>query len=198
MEMSSFITIMFSPKEFTPFLKPLADLQKLIKKSNCRGIVIGGIAASLLAVPRLTADIDMMIISSIEEIGLILENAMQEGFVPRINNVLDFACKNRVILLRHEESGINIDISLGVLPFEIEAIERSTECKLKNITIQLPSPEDFIILKAVAHRPKDLIDIKSIVELHPVLDKKRIEYWVKQFAELLEMPEIWTDIVNLL
>lgn len=188
----------FSPKKFAPFLKPLADLQLLIKKSNCSGIVIGGIAASLLAVPRFTADIDMMVISSIEEIGLILENAMQQGFVPRINNVLDFACKNRVVLLRHEESGINIDISIGALPFEIEAVERSKEYKIGKITIRLPSPEDFIILKAVAHRPKDLIDIQSIAELYPELDKKRIKYWVKQFAELLEMPEIWTDIASLL
>lgn len=37
------------------------------------------------------------------------------------------------------------------------------EGKLANL-ICLPTPEDLIILKAVAHRPKDLLDIRTLIE----------------------------------
>jgi hypothetical protein len=53
-------------------------------------------------------------------------------------------------------------------------------------------------MKAVAHRPIDLEDIRSILEVNPNVDLKRIRYWVKEFAKTLEMPEIWNDLKKLL
>jgi hypothetical protein len=43
-----------------------------------------------------------------------------------------------------------------------------------------------------------LLDIQTIIENHPDLDRKRVESWVRQFASALEMPELWTDIADLL
>ena len=159
-----------------------------------QGIIIGGIAASLLGRPRLTADVDALLLLSIDELPFLIEVAAQEGLVPRITDAQDFARRHRVLLLRHQESGINVDISLGLLPFEIEAVERSTTYQIGPLTIRLPTPEDLIIFKAVAHRPKDLLDIQAIIEGHPNLDRKRIERWVREFARLLEMPEVWDNI----
>ncbi len=53
-------------------------------------------------------------------------------------------------------------------------------------------------MKAIAHRPKDLEDIRTIVDNNPELDLKRIEYWVKSFAEVLEMPNLWKQIEEIL
>lgn len=43
------------------------------------------------------------------------------------------------VLLRHDESETNIDISLGLLPFELEAISRGNSHNLGEITVQLPN-----------------------------------------------------------
>jgi hypothetical protein len=43
-----------------------------------------------------------------------------------------------------------------------------------------------------------MLDISTIIASHPNLDSNRIEFWVKQFADLLEMPEIWGDVERLL
>ncbi|MBT3390389.1 MAG: hypothetical protein HN413_08260, partial [Chloroflexi bacterium] len=105
--------------------------------------------------------------------------------------------RSRVLLLRHERSQTSIDISLGVLPFEEEVIQRSISHTIDDtLTIRLPTPEDLIIMKAIAHRPKDLLDIQGIIQSNPGLDQKRIQGWVNQFAQLLEMPELWEDIAN--
>ncbi len=83
-----------------------------------------------------------------------------------------------------------------MLPFEIEAIERSKPHAAGTLIVRLPTPEDLIILKAVAHRPKDLLDIHTLIECHPNLDRKRIERWVQEFATALDMPELWEDIAG--
>lgn len=181
-------------QDLTPLLAPLAAVQRLLARFDNRGIIIGGVAASLLGKPRLTADVDAVLLLSIEELPLLIEMAGQEGLVPRITEAQDFARRHRVLLLRHQESGINVDISLGLLPVEIEAVERSTVYRVGPLAIRLPTPEDLIIFKAVAHRPKDLLDIQAIIESHIDLDGERIECWVREFARLLEMPEVWDDI----
>jgi hypothetical protein len=53
-------------------------------------------------------------------------------------------------------------------------------------------------MKAVAHRPKDLADIQAIAANYPDLDKERIRFWVVQFGEALDLPELWIQILKLL
>ena len=70
--------------------------------------------------------------------------------------------------------------------------------RIGDLELRLPTPEDLIILKAVAHRGKDLLDIQGILKSQPDLDRTRIERWVRDFATALEMPELWEDIAPLL
>jgi hypothetical protein len=183
------------PSDISRFLAPLVALQYLIDHFDHQGMIIGGIAASLLGRPRLTADLDAVILLSLERIPELIEQAAKMGMEPRIPNLADFARKSRVVLFRHRETGIDVDISLGILPFETEAVERSQVYKAENIEIRLPTPEDLIILKGVAHRLRDIQDIEAICAAHPNLDWKRIELWLQEFAAVLERPEIWRDIV---
>ena len=183
-------------EEVTPLLAPLAAVQRLLARFDDQGIIIGGVAASLLGKPRLTADVDAVILLSVEDLPLLMEATAQEGLVPRITNAEEFARRHRVLLLRHQESGINVDISLGMLPFEAEAVERSVIYQVGPLAIRLPTPEDLVIFKAVAHRPKDLMDIQAILESHPDLDRERVKRWVREFAQALELPELWDDIVS--
>ncbi len=183
--------------DMTPFVGPLAALQQLIDYFDQQGMIIGGVAASLLGRPRLTADVDAVLLLSVDRLPKLLEVAAQVGLVPRLAEAETFARQNRVLLLKHRDSQINVDILLGMLPFEVEAVERATEYDLGQISLRLPSPEDLIILKAVAHRPKDIEDIRAIIATHPDLDRPRIEFWLTQFAEALNMPELWDDITGL-
>ena len=74
-------------------------------------------------------------------------------------------------------------------------VERGSTKSFANLSIRLPSPEDLIIMKAIAHRSKDLDDIRTIADKHPNLDVQRIEKWVKSFGEVLETQDLW-DLVR--
>ena len=182
----------------TPLLEPLMAVQKLLEGFNNQGVIIGGIAASLLGKPRFTADLDAVILLTVEELPKLIGMASEQGIVPRIADAETFARKNRVLLLQHHVSGININVSLGLLPFETEMVARSQELKIGGIHLRLPTPEDLIIQKAVADRPQDLADIQAVATSHPNLDKDRIQSWVEQFGAALEIPDLWEKISQLL
>lgn len=183
-------------REIAPFLAPLAAVQRLLRRFGDRGMIIGGVAASLLGRPRLTADVDALILLSGNELPALIAAAEGEGLAPRLKDAEAFARRHRVLLLRHQESGVNVDLSLGMLAFEVEAVERSAIHRIDDLAIRLPTVEDLIVLKAVAHRPQDLLDIQALVEAHPDLERGRIERWVREFARALDMPALWNDIAG--
>ena len=140
-----------------------------------------------------------MFLLSTSDITNFLEAAKQEGIEPRIDNAEEFAKKNRVLLLRHIITHTNIDISLGIMEFEEEMVKRSVLHEFDNtLQIRLPTPEDLIIMKAIAHRPKDYEDIRTLAVKYQNLDYQRIKRWVQDFAEVLEAPEIWTEVKQIL
>jgi len=186
------------PENLTSFLAPIQALQDLLERFNGRGVIIGGVAASLLGVPRYTADLDAVVLLNLEEIPHLLDEAEKLGIEARISDPAAFARKNRVLLLRHRDSAMDIDLSLGVLPFEMEMVERSQVVNIGPTKLRLPTPEDLIIMKAVAHRPKDLEDIQAIAASHTGLDKERIHFWVEQFGTALDLPDLYNEILNLL
>lgn len=187
------------PEELQIYSEPLEALQKLIARFKQKGVVIGGVAVGVLVNPRFTEDLDAMFLLSIKDVPYFLEQAKLEGIVSRAENNTDFVKRSRVLLLKHSDTDTDIDISLGVLPFEEEVVERSSLQEIDDaLSIRLPTPEDLLIMKAIAHRPKDLEDIRTLVIKYPNLDIKRIKRWVTDFAEILEMPDLWKLIESIL
>jgi predicted nucleotidyltransferase len=187
-----------APEPVTPLLAPIQALQSLLSQFDDRGVLIGGVAASLLGTPRYTVDLDAVVLLNLEDIPELLAQAAKRGIEPRNPDPCGFARQSRVLLLRHVASGTNIDISLGILPFELEMVERSRVVEIGSIKLRLPTPEDLIIMKVVANRPKDLLDIQSVAAHHPDLDRERIRGWIKQFGEALDRPDLWQTISQLL
>jgi hypothetical protein len=181
--------------EISPFFGPLTALQKLIHKC---GVIMGGIASSLLGKPRLTADLDALVLLDPPDIPEFLILAKSFGIVPRIRSADEFARKNHVLLMQHVPGGTNINIVLGLLPFEKQMVEHSCMVSVLALKLRLPTPEDLIIMKSVTHRPKDMEDIKGIIESQNHLDHRYIHKWAKEFAVAMDSPEILTDLLDLL
>ena len=87
---------------------------------------------------------------------------------------------------------------MGLLPFEVCAVRARTVREILGVTIPLPRPEDLIVFKAVAHRPQDLEDIRSIRRANPGLNREEVLKVVRGFSESLEMPEILADLEKVL
>lgn len=152
--------------------------------------IIGGIAASLLGRARTTVDVDEIVLVDDGRREEFLESAACYDILPRIDGILSFAAKTRVLLLKHSPSGIEVDVSLAGMPFEEELLKRAVETVVAGVRVRLPSVEDLIIMKGVANRHRDWADIEGLIAAHPKLDVERVLLWSRRFAELMECPEV--------
>lgn len=181
-----------------PLVAALRDLVRWMAASEVPGIVIGGVAASILGRPRVTGDVDALVWLADDRWKTFLAAGARFDIHPRRTDVLAFARRSRVLLLRHEPSAIDLDVSLGALPFEQQSIARARTHRIGNLRIPIVSPEDLIVMKAIAHRPRDLGDIEGVLAMHPDLDRARVRHWVKEFANALDAPELLDDLSRLL
>ncbi len=178
----------------TPLLTALDDLTTWLTREEVPHIIIGGVAASLLGRPRVTRDVDVLLLMEEERWDDFLKSSKHFGFTARRSDALEFAKKSRMLLIRHQPSGIEVDIVLGTLPFEKEAISRAISAKLGKIKLAIPVPEDLIVMKAIANRPRDLADIESILDARPRLNLRRIRRLVRNFSSAMGMPGILNDL----
>ncbi len=160
-------------------------------------MIIGGVAASIHGQARATEDVDAAVLLDERKLNRFIELAAVEGLRPRISDAIAFAQRTAVLLLEHTPSAVSVDIAIGRLPFERYAVEHATLVRIDDLVIPVAAPEDLIVMKAVAHRPQDLQDIRVIVTSNPKLDVKRIQREVREMANALDMPELWTDIAGL-
>ena len=184
---------MARPAPSSPLEAALAAISGALGALGVRGMIIGGIAASLLGRARTTLAVDVLIWLDERAWPAFVRGLHAHAVEPRIEGALEFARRSRVLLLRHAPTGVPIDISLGALPFEKEAIDRAVATKVGRFEIPLVTAEDLVILKAVAHRPRDLADIEGILAMHPSLDIVRVRRWVDEFASVLDLPELSAD-----
>ncbi len=170
-------------------LVALGTLSKWLVSEKIPHTIIGGIAVSLLTEPRATQDIDAIIWSEDISTESLLASAASAGLVSRIDSPLEFATQARILLLKHQDSDVSIDLSLGALPFEKEMIERSQTIAVGALRLRVANPEDLIISKAVPMRPQDLADIDKLLTYYPTVDFARIRAVVAEFQLLLDRPE---------
>lgn len=180
------------------FVRVLADLTGWLESAGIPSMIVGGIAASVLGRPRATRDIDVLAILTDDRWAEAIAAAREHGLVGRIDDPLAFARRTRVLLLRHADSGVDIDIILGRLPYEEEAVARARFHDLGGVRTKLPHVEDLLIMKAVAQRPQDLRDIEGLLDVHPEADVDRVREWLREFATAMTMPDLLESFDKLL
>src|SRR5436309_3513348 len=102
------------------FVLVLQDLLQWLEATQTPYATIGGVGVSLLAGARATKDVDAVLWLDTDRVESFLQAGAVYGFIPRVSDAAAFARTRRVILLQHQPTGITVDLSCGVLPFENE------------------------------------------------------------------------------
>ena len=89
-----------------------------------------------------------------------------------------------MLLLRHQSTGIDVDISLGALPYEEDLIRRADSVEVQGLSLRVSTPEDLVIMKWLAHRPRDLQDVEGILDAKPQLNVAFIRQMLVALSEL--------------
>ena len=91
-----------------------------------RGMIIGGIGVIARGFPRATRDVDLTVEGGKLELEALIERLASHELTPRIDDAVKFATENQVVLLRHAPSGVDVDLSIAWLPFELDALARAS------------------------------------------------------------------------
>lgn len=119
-------------------------------------------------------------------------------FKPRGEGARALALQRRVLLL-WSAGGIGVDVAFGGLPFEERCVDRASDWELTpGIVLHTCSAEDLVILKAFAGRPRDWIDVESVlVRQRRILDWRLILRELKPLLEIREAPESLEQLAQL-
>ena len=150
---------------------------------------IGGVAVQRWGEPRLTADVDLTLLTGFGNEAPFVDRLL-ESFVGRMPDARTFALEHRTLLLRSSE-GIAIDVSLGAMPFEEASVARATMFAVSAaVSLRTCSAEDLIVHKTFAARDKDWLDIRGIVKRQRgKLDVELVWHELLPLLELIEDPE---------
>jgi len=173
------------------------ELQSYMQSQGFRFCFIGGVAVQRWGEPRVTDDLDLTLFLNYGDEQEVARRILAR-YQSRHPSPLSFVIEARILLLQ-DQSGTDIDLSLGGMPFEERMIERSSDWNvLGQGSLKTCSAEDLIILKSFASRPRDWIDVeKTIVRQSSKLKRDLIREELEVLAALKEEPEILDQLESL-
>jgi hypothetical protein len=145
--------------------------------------------------PRLTADVDVTIRLRTE--GTVsFRNAMEDaGFRLRVPDPEAFVARTRVLPFLHVATQLPLDVVLAAPGIEDTFIERAVRVEIEGLSVPVASPEDLIVMKILAGRPKDLEDVRTV--LTERLNKLDVAY-IRSTLGMIETALGRSDLLPLL
>jgi hypothetical protein len=168
----------------------LAAVAAAMHEIAARWYLFGAQAATLWGRPRLTADVDVTAEISPEHVDKFIEAMKQQGFTLRFDD-RDFVSRTRVFPFLHDRTGLPLDVVLAGPGLEEEFLNRAINVQLERTMVPVISPEDLIVTKVLAGRPKDIEDIRGILrERATSLDLGRIRRTLRLLEEALAQSDL--------
>jgi hypothetical protein len=141
-------------------------------------------------VPRLSADVDVTLQLVPEEPQRFVRDMEAAGFALRIDDP-DFVRRTRVMPFVHLATAMPLDVVLAGSGLEEEFLDRARAVDLGGTKVPLIDPEDLIIAKVLAGRPKDLEDAHGLWRLRGQdLDPARIRRTLRLLEEALSQSDL--------
>ena len=177
-------------------LKALKAIVSWLDKHRIPYMVIGGMARSLYGIPRQTFDVDVKIVFETDEDAERFVHEIPKTWYPVPEDPVQFM--KETLVLPVKAGGITVNFVRAMLPYEKEAVERSLVKAVGRTKIQVVTPEDLIVQKAVSTRLKDWSDIVDIVrKFGKELDWELIVIHASDLSKHLDRPEILKRIIRL-
>lgn len=152
--------------------------------------LFGAQAVIALGVPRLSADVDVTLRLAADSTDAFIDDMSAAGFELRD---LDRQLVHRASVLPfvHVPSAMPVDVVLAGSGLEDEFLQRARPIAMEGIEVPTIDPEDLVIAKILAGRPKDLEDARGIWKIHGArLDAVRIRDILQQLEGALAQSDL--------
>jgi hypothetical protein len=161
-----------------PPTSSIDSLRRALEVANIDYVVIGAHAVSAWIEPRFTSDLDITIQADPADLERLEQALAVEGFTrartsgeeqPSGPDFVRFSCAG----------AIDLEVQIAKTGFQRDTIARTHS----QDGLRVATPEDLIVMKLIAYRPKDRADLAGLLALSD-LDWAYIERWAKEWDVL--------------
>ncbi len=178
---------------------PFRDFVELFERLEIPYVLIGGLAVSVHGIPRPTHDLDFTISLERSKIGQLFQETVDLGYSVSAEfdeGWVDYVGGMPLIRIRKWLRGksIDIDIFLAESRFQSSMISRRLRVEVDDVDAWIATPEDLILLKLIAARPRDIGDIMDIFLAQGKLDDAYLQHWAKELDVLPVLTSVMKDM----
>lgn len=166
-----------------PLQEAIARALSLLRRSGLRGSFGGGVAVIVWGQPRVTQDLDLLLEIGTEQVDGFLELARAAGYRTEDNprELLEGGFLR--LLPPADAAPVALDLLRADTELHLQAIGRTRTFQLAGEAVPVLAPEDLILLKLVAFRPKDTFDLESVIAAtRETLDTGYLRRWSDQLG----------------
>lgn len=170
------------------------DFVALFEKKEFPYALMGGLAVRLYALPRATYDVDFTVSIPREALGGLYQEVETLGYsVPhaQAGGWIDTVRGMPVIKFQWYigTRAIDIDVFLAETPFQAELLKRRVRHSGEGWGGWFVTAEDLILLKLLANRPKDRVDIGDILFIQGDPDIEYLRRWAGELGVADQLDE---------
>jgi len=166
-----------------PVINSLLTIIDCLDAKNVPYAVMGGLAVRVHAVPRPTNDVDLTIsiqrtkleewYEQLEQAGITVPIVYRNGWVDEVANMP--LVKLKIYL--DQTQGVDLDVFIAESAFQESLMSRRITARMEDRKISVVTPEDLILLKLIANRPRDLLDVADVLFVQGELDQRYMRQW---------------------
>ncbi len=171
----------------SPVEQLLRDFVRLCESSDIPYAIVGGWAVRAYGIPRPTYDVDVTIsieredlsnfFDSIDALGYDVDDVYRNGWTGSVAGMPLVKAKTFV-----DGRTLTGDIFLAENKFQLSMMSRRRLANVDNLTAQVISAEDLILMKLVADRPRDRADVFDIFFMLGQLDEDYLRHWAERLG----------------
>jgi hypothetical protein len=157
----------------------------LLDQLSIEYAVMGGFAVRAHGVPRPTYDIDLTIVldrrrlpelfDQLRDYDFVIPEVYERGWVDHVKE-LPLLKLQRMI----RNAFLDVDLFLVESVFLVEVMQRRSRVDAEGQMLWVVSPEDLVLFKLLAGRPRDLGDVTDVLFIQGSLDETYLRRWARE------------------
>jgi hypothetical protein len=168
---------------------PLARIADLFARAEVEYAVIGAHGVNAWLEPRFTADIDVTVRIDPSSMLRLRRIFAEAGYEPMVEHGAHLPSGPDFVRFTSTDQLTIVELQAAKTALQLEVVRRAPA---SSEGIRIATPEDLIVLKLIADRPKDRQDLLGLVAL-PDLDWAYVERWAAEWDVADELASLRRD-----